>query len=276
VKKKIIILIVLIFLIIVLIILVRACQRPGAVIKTVSDKMAGNNISVSALFEQAKLAEVKDDLLKAKDCLGQILATAGDNKLLSQAQAKLYDVNIKIIFSHLETEQTKIYEVKAGDSLNNIAKQFDTTVALIKRSNNLSADVIRPAQRLRIWTGKFSCIVDKSQNLLTLKSGEEVVKVYRVSTGKQNSTPVGTFTITIKLKDPVWYKQGAVVLPNSPDNILGSRWLGFSLAGYGIHGTTSPETIGQQVTAGCVRMTNSEVEELFDLLPQGIEVTIID
>ena len=235
-----------------------------------------DNKTVSKLFDLAKAAEGKDDLLEAKKDYQRILSTSADNKVLSQAQDKLYSVNIRLIFSTIETDQTTIYEVNPGDSLNALAKKFNTTVALIKRSNNLPADVIRPGQRLRIWTGKFSCIVDKSQNTLTLKSGEEVVKIYRVSTGKHNCTPVGTFTITSKLVNPVWYKQGAVVLPESPENILGTRWLGFNLPGYGIHGTTEPQTIGQQVTAGCVRMPNPDVEELYDILPAGTEVTVID
>jgi len=236
----------------------------------------GQAQSSNALFEAAKNAENSGNLLEAKKSYQDILSSAQDNKLISKAQEALYSLNIRIIFSALETDQTAFYEVQPKDSLQAIARKFSTTVALIKRSNGLESDIIRPMQRLRIWTGKLSCIVDKSQNTLTLKSSEEIIRVYVVSTGKQNSTPVGTFTITSKLENPVWYKQGAVVLPNSPENILGSRWLGFSLAGYGIHGTTEPETIGQQITAGCVRMVNSEVEELYDLLPLGTEVTVID
>ena len=87
---------------------------------------------------------------------------------------------------------------------------------------------------------------------------------------------MGTFKITTKLVNPVWYKSGAVVPPDSPENILGTRWMGFDLEGYGIHGTTSPESIGTQATAGCVRMLNNEVEELYTFLPQGTEVTIVD
>lgn len=246
--------------------------------------MKGNKASVKTqppastggLFQAAKDAAVRGDLLEEKKAYQRILSTATGNKIITKAQDALSDVNMRIIFSSLETESTLVYEVAPKDSLQRIAKKFGTTVALIKKSNNLASDTIRPGQHLRIWKGKFSCIVDKSQNILILKSDDEVVKVYRVATGKNNSTPVGTFTVTSRLENPVWYKQGAVVLSGSPDNILGSRWLGFSLAGYGIHGTTEPGSIGQQVTAGCVRMPNSDVEELFDILPLGTEVTIID
>ncbi len=119
--------------------------------------------------------------------------------------------------------------------------------------------------------------MDKSQNILTLKSGQEIIKTYRVSTGKDSCTPVGTFKIINKIIDPPWYKEPGVMIPSGdPKNVLGSRWLGISKESYGIHGTTQPELIGQSVTEGCVRMRNAEVEELYILVPEGTEVVITD
>ena len=102
------------------------------------------------------------------------------------------------------------------------------------------------------------------------------MKTYVVATGVSNSTPAGTFKIVNKLANPTWFKVGAVVPPGSDENILGSRWLGLNLSGYGIHGTIEPETLGQQITQGCVRMANSDVEELYTIIPLGTEVTIVD
>jgi lipoprotein-anchoring transpeptidase ErfK/SrfK len=157
-----------------------------------------------------------------------------------------------------------------------LAKKYGTTIELIKVRNGLKKDIIRVGQRLSIWTAPFNIFVDKSQNILMLKTGNEVLKVYRISTGLNNSTPIGEYTITTKLVDPVWFNKGIVVPPDSPQNVLGTRWLGFNLSGYGIHGTVEPETIGQQVTAGCVRMRNNEVEELYDMIPYGTKVVIVD
>jgi lipoprotein-anchoring transpeptidase ErfK/SrfK len=52
--------------------------------------------------------------------------------------------------------------------------------------------------------------------------------------------------------------------------------MGFELAGYGIHGTVDPQSLGKQVTQGCVRMANNEVEELYSIVPEGTEVAIVD
>lgn len=218
----------------------------------------------------------KGMLLEAKGYYANLISTFPNSDIIGLAQERLGDVNMKILFSSIVTPLDKTYEVKEGDTLEKIAKDYHSTVELLKRSSGLSGNTIKPGMRLKITTANYSIVVDKSQNTLTLKSGEEFIKLYRVSTGEHNSTPVGTFKIINKLVDPVWYKAGAAVPPQSPDNILGSRWLGLSKPGYGIHGTTDPVSIGKQITAGCVRMVNQEVEELFSIVPVGTEVTIID
>jgi len=76
--------------------------------------------------------------------------------------------------------------------------------------------------------------------------------------------------------DPVWFNKGVVVPPDSPANVLGSRWLGFDLPGYGIHGTIDAASIGQQVTAGCVRLRNEDIEEIYSLVTIGTEVVVVD
>jgi lipoprotein-anchoring transpeptidase ErfK/SrfK len=157
-----------------------------------------------------------------------------------------------------------------------VADRHHTTVALIKKANNITSEVIRLGRELKISTANFSIVVDKSQNTLTLKSEEEVVKIYPVSTGKDNITPVGTFKILSKIINPPWFSGGKVILPGDPKNILGSRWMGLTAKSYGIHGTTDDASIGSQCTQGCVRMHNKDVEELYDIVPIGTEVTIVD
>ena len=199
-----------------------------------------------------------------------------DSPLVARTQQRLGNVNVALLFSPIVTALDAVHEVRAGDTLGKIASASSTTVAFLKRANGLKSDVIRPQQKLKVPKGRFSIVVDKSQNQLLLTENDQFIKAYPVATGKDNSTPVGTFTIVTKIPNPVWYKQGAVVPPESPENILGTRWLGIDKKGYGIHGSVDPDAIGKQVTAGCVRMTNADVEELFDIVPVGTEVTIVD
>ena len=231
---------------------------------------------IEAVDELANLYRLQNQLLKAKKLYVDIINQFPESEIISEIQKKLWDLNIEIIFSGLITENSQVYEVKPQDTLSKIARKYHTTVSLIKESNDLKTDTIRPNDRLKIVTATFSIVIDKSQNSLTLKMDDEVVKVYRVSTGKDNCTPTGEFTIVNKLKDPVWYKTGAIVPAESPENVLGTRWMGLSKKGYGIHGTTDPESIGEQITEGCIRMSNKDIEELFKIVPRGTKVTIVD
>jgi len=52
--------------------------------------------------------------------------------------------------------------------------------------------------------------------------------------------------------------------------------MGIDFPGYGLHGTTDPKSLGKQVTQGCVRLSNSDVEELYTIVPIGTEVVIVD
>jgi lipoprotein-anchoring transpeptidase ErfK/SrfK len=185
-------------------------------------------------------------------------------------------LNMRILFSKTATPTSETYAVTEGDSLYKIARQFGTTVDLIKRSNGLKNDTIYVGMKLKIEKGKFSIRVDKSENDLILFLEDRRIKRYRVATGANNGTPVGEFKIVNKLVNPTWYHAGAIVPPDSEKNILGTRWMGFDEPGYGIHGTTMPESIGKQASLGCIRMLNEDVEELYAIIPQGAQVKVID
>lgn len=235
-----------------------------------------NRLSLHNLLNQARALEAKGSLLEAKEMYQKLVNDFPGSSEVAAWQKRAEEINIKLLFSSAITPKSITYQVKPGDSLVKIARQYKTTVELIMKSNNIADSLIIPGRRIKIWNAPFSILVDKSQNTLLLKSDEEIIKTYIVSTGKNNCTPVGTFKITNKLVNPTWFKAGAVVPPGSADNILGTRWMGFDLAGYGIHGTTEPKELGKQVTQGCVRLSNPEVEELYIIVPVGTEVTVVD
>ena len=233
-------------------------------------------LAPSALLKLGEVQEAQQHLVEARAAYQQLLEQFRDSPLASETQTHLGQVNIALLFSSVPTEMDTVYPVQSGDSLGKIAAAHGTTVEFLKKANRLGRDVIRPGQQLKVPKGRFSVVVDKSQNQLLLTQENRFMKTYTVATGKDNSTPVGTFKITDKLINPTWYKTGAVLPPGSPKNILGTRWLGFTLKSYGVHGTTLPETIGKQASDGCVRMLNADVEELYDILPANTPVTITD
>lgn len=234
------------------------------------------NSSARNLFNQARLLEAKGSLFEAKLLYQKLVNDFPESANVADLQKKAEEINMKLLFSPAITPKSIPYEIKPGDTLDKIARLYKTTTELIMKSNNINSSLIIPGRKIKVWNAPFTILVNKSQNTLFLKSDEEIFKTYIVSTGKNNCTPVGTFKIVNKLQNPTWFKAGAIVPPQSAENVLGTRWMGFDLAGYGIHGTVEPKELGKQVTQGCVRLNNSDVEELYSIIPVGTEVTIID
>ena len=279
-NKKIILIIGIIISLIAVFALLKEMRKPDtATSLSASTSSSVKNVkfgATSSLLSEAKGFETKGDLPQAKTTYQKLVADFPNSKEVMHWQKKIEDLNIRLLFSPAITPKSALYEIKPGDTLAKIAREFKTTVDSIKKSNNLSDDKIIPGKKIKVWTAPFNIFVDKSQNILILKSDDEVIKTYIVSTGANNSTPVGTFKIVNKLLNPTWFKAGAVVPAGSSENVLGTRWLGFNLSGYGIHGTVEPQNLGKQVTQGCVRLNNQDVEELYSIVPIGTEITIVD
>lgn len=264
-----------------LIIIIALLAIAGIIIALGSNKVChaprlASRFSARDLLNQARQLETKGSLFEVKVLYQKMVNDFPGSVDVSAWQKKAEDINIKLLFSSVITPKSIIYQIKPGDTLDKIAREHKTTAELIKKSNNISDSLIIPGRKIKIWSSPFNILVDKSQNILLLKSDEEIIKTYIVSTGKNNCTPAGTFKIINKLSNPTWFKAGAVVPAQSPENVLGTRWMGFDLAGYGIHGTIEPKELGKQVTQGCVRLSNFDVEELYSIIPVGTEVTVVE
>lgn len=127
--------------------------------------------------------------------------------------------------------------------------------------------------------GKWLAI-NKSKRILTLYKNTEILRKYPIAIGNPSSlTPDGKFTIVSKVINPAWGGGGYAkpVKGGIPANPLGYRWLGLSYksgSDLGIHGNNIPYSIGKNVSRGCIRMINSDVEQLFEMVPRSAIVWI--
>lgn len=203
------------------------------------------------------------------------LAAARDPAARRQVEDLLGRIHTTLVFSPSPMAEKVDYTIQPGDTLAGIAKQHRTTVDLVTRGNGIKSAVIRPGDRLRILTGQFSVLVDKSDNEIVLSLNDRFFKRYAVGTGKFEKTPTGQFKITDRIAQPTWWRPDGKAVPfGDKENVLGTHWLSLDLPGYGIHGTWEPDTVGKQESAGCIRLINADIEELFTLLPVGTPVVI--
>jgi lipoprotein-anchoring transpeptidase ErfK/SrfK len=229
-----------------------------------------------SLLTAAAQLQKEGKLLEARDKAYEVLAQSSNSAARAGAETMLGEVNVELVLTPFAMPEKVEYTIQPGDSINALAKKFGTTVEIVQKGNRVTGSVIRPGDRLRIFTGKFSIQVSKKDNSLVLLMNDKFFKRYAVGTGEYGKTPVGDFTIRDRVPQPTWWKDGKAIPYGDTNNVLGTHWLALDVPGYGIHGTWQPDTIGKQASAGCIRLVNAEIEELFTLVPVGTPVTITE
>jgi hypothetical protein len=229
----------------------------------------------------ALLAAGKKD--KARQQFLAALGASPDEPLRLKIEEVLGPLNVELIRRPWPMVEKQDVVVQEGDSIKALARKFGTTVELIVKGNELKRpDVIRPGQHLKVFSGKMEIKVSKSRNDLLLTSNGAFFKRYGVGTGRYDKTPVGTFVIAERIPEPPWWRDDGRTVPfGDKENILGTRWMAIKatgttpeIKGYGIHGTWDTNSIGKAESAGCIRLKNEDVEELFEMVPIGTSVVI--
>jgi len=193
-----------------------------------------------------------------------------------------------IVFGRRPVEGVlRTYTPQRGDTLGGLrAKVFkpqwgaEATPELIAAVSGLRGpEAMRAGVPVLVPLGKVTIVVVKEEFRLYYLLDGAYVRDYPVGLGRLSSTPEAVFTIDSKIVDPDWWSpEGRKIPHGDPNNILGSRWLGFAntaqYSGFGIHGTTDPASIGREQSSGCVRMLRADVEQLFAWTPHGARVVI--
>jgi lipoprotein-anchoring transpeptidase ErfK/SrfK len=169
-------------------------------------------------------------------------------------------------------------------------KQLDrkgalTTILKALRQNlrtGISLPFVDVPQKISRATFGPVIVIHRGANRLYLYNGMKQQRVFGVATGQSiYPTPLGRFQIVVKWENPWWYPpaspwaKGAKPIPPGPGNPLGTRWMGLSAPGVGIHGTPDPASIGYSASHGCIRMYIPQAEWLFAHVEIGTPVYIV-
>lgn len=165
------------------------------------------------------------------------------------------------------------YTVQPGDMLQNIARDYKVSWEYLAKLNRTDPNRIRAGQSLKVIRGPFHAVVDLSRYELTVHAHGYFVASFPIGIGRDSSTPVGSFKVTDKVADPVYYGPDRTIAADDPTNPLGEHWIAIG-DGYGIHGTIDPNSIGRAESRGCIRLRDHDIADLYDLLTPGSEVVI--
>lgn len=151
-------------------------------------------------------------------------------------------------------------------------------------------EVLLPTQYVLPDAPRQGLVLNLAEKRLYYFPSSGEVVTYAISIGREGwGTPLGSFNIVRKDKDPTWTPPASIrkehaaegdilpaVVPAGPDNPLGQYALRLSASGYLIHGTNKPWGLGMQVSHGCIRMYPEDIEQLFPKVPVKTSVTIVN
>jgi LysM repeat protein len=229
--------------------------------------------------------------------------SADDSRAIREALTR---VNQDLVFSNHVTAGDPLveqYVVQYGDVLSRIVPKYQVPFMAVQLVNGLSGDRIRAEQRLKMIRGPFHIVVHKADFRLDLflndPTGQPIyIRSFTIGLGEGDSTPVGSWIVAGKTPKPSWTNpradqpEGAGGSgpaadhahprkrwygPDDPENPLGGFWIGLrgtdpqtmNLDGYGIHGTNEPQSVGKQMSMGCIRLLPDDISLLYKLLSTG-------
>lgn len=202
-----------------------------------------------------------------------------------------------VVFEHVAGDEST-HAVTSGETLGHIAAHYGMRMQLAASINGLSdPHRLHIGQRLRVSnrhivpsTRADGIVVNVGDLMLYWVRDAEVVANFPVGVGRQTwQTPPGHYSIVGRRRDPVWHVPASIQkemkeqrqpvkksVPAGPDNPLGKYWLQLSAGGYGIHGTNAPWSVGKYTTHGCIRLRPEDIEQLYNEVPTGTSVDIVD
>jgi lipoprotein-anchoring transpeptidase ErfK/SrfK len=164
--------------------------------------------------------------------------------------------------------RTGIYDAATAKAVRAMQKRLKQAVTSLAAPDVVAA-----------LTGRI--VVDQTKLRLYFYLNGKLKFTFPVATGQPAwPTPDGTFRVVVMSKDPTWippdspWAKGLEPIPAGPGNPLGTRWIGTSAPGVGIHGTPSDWSIGTHASHGCIRMHIWQVEQLYEYVKVGMPVTI--
>ncbi len=269
---------------------------------------------LAALYQVAERHRAEKKLLDARAAFNRVLVDprlSEDGR--ASLRQTLSALNEEIVFSptlHAGDPMQELYTVVKGDNLIRISRKLNTVTEahFIERVNRLpNANALRVGQKLKVVRGPFHAVVSKSGFRLDLYAGTlptsgtigssglgggaepgwTYIRSFRVGLGENNGTPLGTFVVrhNSKLINPHWVnpRTGEKFDKDDPKTPIGEHWIGLDgfddaskqFDGYGIHGTIEPDSIGREMSMGCVRLGAEDVEMVYELLMPKVSIVKI-
>ncbi|OGT31462.1 MAG: hypothetical protein A3E87_03805 [Gammaproteobacteria bacterium RIFCSPHIGHO2_12_FULL_35_23] len=209
-------------------------------------------------------------------CANFLLPVQGDDVV---GQPQVVQVGMNNYVSLMEQYDVGYYELVEANPGSNIEQ--------LRSSDN----IVVPTSFILPNVDRQGIVINIAEmRMYFYPAGQNIVLTYPVGIGKSGwNTPIGKTQIVDKMPDPQWQPTPAVradflnkygyplpqyVMPG-PDNPLGPYAIRLAWLTYLIHGTNNPAGVGQRSSAGCIRMLNPDVTQLYSMINVGTPVHVV-
>lgn len=188
----------------------------------------------------------------------------------------------------------KVYEASREDTLIELARPNKLGFLELAVANpevdpwlpGAGTKVVLPTAHVLPPGPREGLVINLAEQRLYHFNGAEVPTTYPIGVGREGwDTPLGSTEVVRKRKDPTWHPPASArredpslprSVPPGPDNPLGSHALYLGWAAYLVHGTNEPYGIGRRVSRGCIRLYPEDIARLYDAVPNGTPVHVLD
>lgn len=220
----------------------------------------------------------------AKD-LGTLGSMASEPEEQAKQSRLPYTSLIELVSERFHTTQTFLRHLNPGREFNHLTAGDVVTVPNIRRPFRADAFPSQYPAPAGSAAGR-RVIVDTRYRMLQVREGERLLAAFPITPGStEHPAPEGEWKVTGVAPWP-WYRYDEGVLkrgertetfynlPPGPNSPVGILWTGLNRPGVGIHGTTTPDTIGRAGSHGCIRLSNWDAATFHTLVQKGMAVTI--
>ncbi len=230
-------------------------------------------------FDAVMLAAQRDlETSQLAAALKQLTPWYGHPQLSPHQQQHLQSLLDQVAGTVVYSTQNHLehpYEVQPGERLEAIGERFQVPWQLLAKINGIADPAsLQPGERLKVVRGPFEAVISIDRRELVLHTADGLYAGrFPIGLGAENPPQEGSFAVSDKVENPVYYGRDRAIGAEDPANPLGERWIGLGRQ-MAIHGTNDPQAIGRTDLPGWISLREHDVEEVYDILSLGSRVTI--
>jgi LysM repeat protein len=243
-----------------------------------------DDTQIEKILSESKILIDQGKLVKARTILNEYLADHLENPAAAPIRERALELGKQTILGSTvfpDDPLCQTYKIDVGDTYGRLAKKNKIPFQFLCKLNP-SADPHRllEGQKVKVVKGPIHLKVIMHDLMMYVFLQNTLFAKYQVGLGKNSKTPEGKWLIEDRIRRPVYVDPdtGQNYSSNDPKNPTGGFWIRLlgvagdtiGKTGFGIHGTTEPESIGKFMSKGCIRMRNEEMAQVFDMLTPNV------